>query len=47
MSYEVEFWAHELFINRFMIVKMSAEDDDVVKKATRTVEISTTSHTFK
>ena len=37
-SYEVEFWARELFIIEFIIVKMRAEDDNVVRKTTLAAE---------
>ena len=46
-SYHVEFWAREPFINEFIIVQISAEDDEVVKKTTRAAEISMANgHTY-
>ena len=41
-SCEVEFSTYELFTNECIIIKISAEVDDVFRKPARAVEISTT-----
>ena len=43
MSCEVELSTCELFTNECIIVKMSTEVDDVVRKPARAAEMSTTS----